>query len=300
MQNRRGNSPASVKYEGRLSLRIGRKVSRPGRNYLGIGSVIAALIQCLPPGNTSASEVFPTETIHAAVDVEAEASSSPALDSLEIGGVKSSSDDTILVSPSTEPTQIAAATQAGTALSVAPIQAAASKGGIVYERLPRQEITLGLSAFYIDGFRRTGRSRLPLELSWHRFNGGPNVRSPFSYRIGLRSDFQSPNNLVPLELFARAEWTSALGYYQPTIGAELGLSAYTLFSLTPRGIPDSSYQSEAESMSPVYVSLCAAPARFAFKRWSVSVLEVHFGTLLPNLFQVGRLEVSLVNVGMGF
>jgi len=173
-------------------------------------------------------------------------------------------------------------------------------GGIAYERLPRQEFTLGVNAFYIDSFRRTGKTRMPLELTWHRYWGGPTVRSPFSYRVGLRSDFQPPLGMVPLEVFGRGEWASSLGYYQPSLGLELGISTYTLFNPTPRDIPDSSYQSEAESMSPVYVSWCAAPIRFAYKRWSLSVLEIHLGTLLPNALQIARLEVGLLNFGMGY
>lgn len=181
-------------------------------------------------------------------------------------------------------------------LEAAPVLA----GGITYERLPRQEVTLGVNAFYIDSFRRTGKTRMPLELTWHRFLGGPTVRSPYSYRVGLRSDFQSPLERIPLEAFVRGEWSNSLGYYQPSLGLELGLSAYTLFNPTPRGIPDSSYQSEAESTSPVYLSWCAAPIRFAYKRWSVSVLEIHLGTLLPNALQIARLEVGLLNFGMGY
>lgn len=163
-------------------------------------------------------------------------------------------------------------------------------------RKTRHQLWVGLDGFYIDSYLRGSSTRRALSLMW---NYSPIAQHPLKPSIGLGARLATPATYSGnmLELYLRPSVSHALGFWNPTMGIELGLTPFTLFDPTPRGISDSAYQQESDHQTPFYVALHAAPARFQWKRLSVSVLEVQWGTPVIAATKIARMHVGLLQIG---
>jgi hypothetical protein len=111
----------------------------------------------------------------------------------------------------------------------------------------------------------------------------------------------SPTELgsPPLEVYARAQLSADLGVWRPAVGPEFGLSGISVVAPTRYGFPDDYADSRAERIRPAYVAIHAAPLRFAFRRVTVSALELHWGThLRPQPGSLLRLQLGLFRLGV--
>ncbi|HEX8441991.1 hypothetical protein [Archangium sp.] len=103
----------------------------------------------------------------------------------------------------------------------------------------------------------------------------------------------------PLEVYARAQLTANLGVWRPAVGPEFGLSGLSVVAPARYGMPGDYAASRAEKFGPAYVAIHAAPLRFAFRRVTVSALEVHWGTeLLPRPGSMLRIQLGLARLGV--
>jgi hypothetical protein len=120
-----------------------------------------------------------------------------------------------------------------------------------------------------------------------------------SWRLGggLRWAPASQGNL-PVELFARALLSPHLGVWRPAVGPELGLSGLPIIRPSRGHLPEDLPLFQAEQLGPAYVAFHAAPLRFAFHRFTVSALELQWGTTLLQPGSTLRLQLGLVHVGV--
>ncbi len=103
----------------------------------------------------------------------------------------------------------------------------------------------------------------------------------------------------PLEAYARAQLSANLGVWRPAVGPEVGLSGLAVVTPARYGLPRDYPDSRAELFGPAYVAIHAAPLRFAFRRVTVSALEVHWGTdLLPRPGSILRIQLGLARLGV--
>ncbi|WNG36525.1 hypothetical protein F0U60_24620 [Archangium minus] len=73
----------------------------------------------------------------------------------------------------------------------------------------------------------------------------------------------------------------------------------TVVTQPSSGIPDDYPKTRADRFGPAYVAIHAAPLRFAFNRFTVSALELHWGTLLsPMPGSMLRLQLGLFRLGV--
>lgn len=103
---------------------------------------------------------------------------------------------------------------------------------------------------------------------------------------------------LPLELYARVMFSPSLGVWRPAVGPELGLSGLPVI-IPPRGrLPDDLSRLQASKLAPAYVALHAQPLRFVFRSFSVSALELQWGTPLNQPGAALRLQLGLVHIGV--
>jgi hypothetical protein len=155
------------------------------------------------------------------------------------------------------------------------------------------ELSLGATAVTLTngGAYNVTSPRLGLDAGYAHVLG--------SWRLGggVRWAPAGQGNL-PLELYARALLSPRLGRWRPAVGPELGLSGLPVV-LPPRGgFPEDFSRQQAEQLGPAYVALHAAPLRFDFRPFSVSALELQWGTTLDQPGSTLRLQLGLVHVGV--
>lgn len=114
---------------------------------------------------------------------------------------------------------------------------------------------------------------------------------------GLRWAPSGQGNL-PVEVYARALLTTRLGRWRPAVGPELGVSGLPIIIPPQGGFPDDLSRKQAMQLGPAYVAVHAAPLRFVSQRFTVSALEVQWGTTLNQPGATLRLQVGLVHLGV--
>ncbi|WNG14169.1 hypothetical protein [Cystobacter fuscus] len=103
---------------------------------------------------------------------------------------------------------------------------------------------------------------------------------------------------LPAELYARVLLTPPSGTWRPAVGPEVGLSGLP-FIVPPRGgFPDDLANEEAREFAPVYVAVHAQPLRFVFRSFTVSALELQWGTPINRPGAALRLQLGLLHLGV--
>ncbi|AKI98970.1 hypothetical protein ATI61_106349 [Archangium gephyra] len=120
-----------------------------------------------------------------------------------------------------------------------------------------------------------------------------------SWRLGggLRWAPSGRGNL-PVEVYARALLTPQLGRWRPAVGPELGVSGLPVILPPEGGFPDDLMRRQASQLGPAYVAVHAAPLRFDFRPFTVSALELQWGTTLNQPGATLRLQFGLVHLGV--
>ncbi|MFY0562495.1 hypothetical protein ACN28E_01525 [Archangium lansingense] len=155
------------------------------------------------------------------------------------------------------------------------------------------DVSLGVTAVTLTngGVYNVTAPRLGLEAAYSYELG--------SWRLGggLRWAPSGRGNL-PVEVYARALLSTKLGRWQPAVGPELGVSGLPVIISPVGGFPDDLSRQQAMQLGPAYVAVHAAPLRFAFQRFTVSALEVQWGTALNQPGSTLRLQFGLVHLGV--
>ncbi|MGZ3461002.1 MAG: hypothetical protein ACXU86_21145 [Archangium sp.] len=155
------------------------------------------------------------------------------------------------------------------------------------------ELSLGLTAVTLTngGVYNVTTPRLGLEAAYAYELG--------SWRLGGGMRWApAGRGALPLELFARALLTPHLGVWRPAVGPELGLSGLPIILPPQGGFPDDLSRQQAAQLGPAYVAVHAAPLRFAFQRFTLSALELQWGTSLNRPGSTLRLQLGLVHLGV--
>jgi hypothetical protein len=103
---------------------------------------------------------------------------------------------------------------------------------------------------------------------------------------------------LPLELYARAMLGPSVGAWRPAVGPELGLSGLPVITPPRGGLPDDLARLQAGTLAPFYIAVHAQPLRFVFRSFSVSALELQWGTPLHQPGAALRLQLGLLHIGV--
>lgn len=153
------------------------------------------------------------------------------------------------------------------------------------------ELSLGGALFSASGLSLALPYRPGLEAAYAYQLG--------TWRLGGGVRWNLGGGEPPLEVYARAQLTADLGVWRPAVGPELGLSGLRLVAPATTGYPNDYPSTRAERFGPAYVAIHAAPLRFAFSRFTVSTLELHWGTqLTPRPGSLLRMQLGLLQVGV--
>lgn len=155
------------------------------------------------------------------------------------------------------------------------------------------DVSLGVTALTLTngGSYNVTSPRLGLEAAYTHELG--------SWRLGggVRWLPTGQGNL-PLEVFARALLSTRLGVWRPAVGPELGLSGVPTIVPPRGGLPDDLSRWQSAKLGAAYVAVHAEPLRFIFDRFTVSALELQWGTTLNQPGATLRLQLGLVHLGV--
>jgi hypothetical protein len=161
-----------------------------------------------------------------------------------------------------------------------------------------QEVSLGTSSLSYNSFLRPSTPFLMLEAAYHRRAASEGPWNSLRLGIGLRSGLPAHEAFFPLEGFLQAQLTARLGFWEASMGPELGLSGFARLDYPHRGYPTRDLADlEDARLSPLYVALSAAPLRLRLGRFVVSALEFQVGTTVPSFGAVARVQLGLLRLG---
>ncbi|HEX5751789.1 MAG TPA: hypothetical protein VFZ09_36555 [Archangium sp.] len=135
-------------------------------------------------------------------------------------------------------------------------------------------------------------------MSYHRRVGSSGFWRAVRLGGGLRTGLPVSEARFPGELFVQAQLTARFGFWEPSVGPELGLTG---FARLDRRLPFPSvqlYQQEDADVGPLYVALNASPLRFRFGMFLVNAMELQVGTSTPPLGVTTRLYLGLLRLGV--
>ncbi|WP_395854228.1 hypothetical protein [Cystobacter fuscus] len=104
---------------------------------------------------------------------------------------------------------------------------------------------------------------------------------------------------LPAEVYARVLLTPPSGTWRPAVGPEVGLSG--LPAVLPSFRDDLPRELEDERLRrsrPFYIAVHAQPLRFVFRSFTVSALEVQWGTPIHQPGSALRLQFGLLHLGV--
>jgi len=119
-----------------------------------------------------------------------------------------------------------------------------------------------------------------------------------TWQFGGGARWAFTRDAVPLELYARALLAPRLGVWTPAVGPELGFSGLPIVFPPRGGFPSGHADLEAAQLGPFYVAMHAAPLRFSFLHFTVSALELHWGTTLNAPGAMVRLQLGVLRLGV--
>jgi hypothetical protein len=154
------------------------------------------------------------------------------------------------------------------------------------------EVSLGVTTVSTSSFFRSTASRWGLDAGYAYGLG--------AWRLGGGVRLALPRGAasVPLELYARALLSARWGSWMPAVGPELGLSGLSVLEPRTTGLPEDIDALEGERLGNVYLAFHAAPLRFAVRGFTVSALELQWGTTFTPPGGTLRLQVGLLHVGV--
>jgi hypothetical protein len=163
---------------------------------------------------------------------------------------------------------------------------------------PKQhELSLGATTFSYLSYQRPSAGFMTVEAAYHRRAANEGPWSALRFGGGLRTGMPAGAHF-PLEGFLQVQLSARLGFWEATVGPELGLSGFAKL-VTRTFLPMQEQTTlEDERFGPVYVAFAAAPVRLHFGRVAVSVLELHLGTNASSFGSAIRTQLGLLRVGV--
>jgi hypothetical protein len=159
-------------------------------------------------------------------------------------------------------------------------------------------VSVGVSSFQQLGLWRNAESAMTLDAAYHRALGTQGPGRHLFLGGGLRYALPSASTTFPLEVYARAELRTRVGFWEPAGGFELGFSRVSLPRQAvrlPMGV-ELYEQNDALTSGPLYLAIHAAPLRFRFGRVIVGGPEVQWGPAGPPFRTAQRLHLGLARV----
>lgn len=163
-----------------------------------------------------------------------------------------------------------------------------------------QGISLGVSSFQQLGLWRNSEPAMTFDAAYLRALGTEGFTSRLFLGGGLRYALPSDNTTFPLELYARSELRTRVGYWEPAGGLELGFSRVALPRQAVR-LPmghELYEQNDALVSGPLYFAIHAAPLRFHVGRFVLGGPEVQWGPAGPPFRTAQRLHLGLARLEM--
>lgn len=164
--------------------------------------------------------------------------------------------------------------------------------------VPVQEVSLGASSLTYNSFMRPSVPFTLLEAAYHRRAASEGPWNALRVGAGLRSGMPAQEAFFPLEVFLQAQLTARLGFWEVSMGPELGVSGFARLDYPRRGYPTRDLPDlEDTRLSPVYVAFSTAPLRLRLGRFVVSALEFQVGTSVPSFGAALRVQLGLLRLG---
>jgi len=155
-------------------------------------------------------------------------------------------------------------------------------------------VSLGIGAISYVSIFSGSPGRAGLDLAYER-----DLSPRWLLGAGLRAALPSQRTPVPVELYAQLQLRAAFGAWEPAIGPEFGVSGLTDLGALPDSLPPELNELEQHRVSPLYLAIAAAPLRFRLGRFTLSALELHWGTTLVQPGAAGRFHLGFVRVTAG-
>jgi hypothetical protein len=163
---------------------------------------------------------------------------------------------------------------------------------------PLNDLSLGVSTIEYVAFFRPSPTFVTLEAAYQRPLASEGLGRAVRVGVGLRTT-ATHDAYVPLEGFARIRLTGRFGVWEPSVGPELGVSGFSRLTTRLLFPPTSDlFHQEDLRAGPLYLAFGASPLEFHFGRFSVSAMEIQFGTVLSAPSTVMRYQVLLAKVGV--
>ncbi|HEY8207240.1 MAG TPA: hypothetical protein VIG99_07155 [Myxococcaceae bacterium] len=159
---------------------------------------------------------------------------------------------------------------------------------------PAHGVSLGIGTVSYVSIFSGSPWRPGLDLAYER-----DLSPRWLLRAGLRAALPSQRTPVPGELYAQLQLRAVLGVWEPAIGPELGVSGLTDLGALPDSLPPELNDLEQLRVSPLYVAIAAAPLRFRLGRFTLSALELHWGTTLVPPGAAVRFHLGFIRVSAG-
>jgi hypothetical protein len=121
------------------------------------------------------------------------------------------------------------------------------------------------------------------------------IAGPFDWQTGLRIGLDNTG----IEGFVRGNISQKFNSWEPYAGLELGLTGRAQFDVK-EGLMSETNRAMMKSISPVYMAFHIAPLRFKMNKWSLSFMEVSFGSHLNEPGRTLRLQVGWLTAGRYF
>jgi hypothetical protein len=158
-------------------------------------------------------------------------------------------------------------------------------------------VSIGVSSFQQLGLWRSAEPAMTLDAAYLRALGTQGPGRHLFLGGGLRYALPSDKTTFPLELYARGELRTRVGFWEPAGGLEVGFSRVALPRQAvrlPMGVE--LYEQNDALAGPVYFAVHAAPLRFHFGRFIVGGPEVQWGPAGPPFRTAQRLHLGLARV----
>jgi hypothetical protein len=122
------------------------------------------------------------------------------------------------------------------------------------------------------------------------------IAGPADWQGGLRIGL---NPILP-EVFGRIILQQESGAWRPELGLELGVTGRAKFEDGDFLLRETR-QAMQTGISSIYMAIHAAPLAFTIhKNWTLSALEIDFGTHFSNFGRTLRAQATLISVGRKF
>jgi len=159
-----------------------------------------------------------------------------------------------------------------------------------------QGISLGVERLQHVSFLGPTRAVTIAELAYQRRVGMEGFWRGVWLGGGARMSVPFTKSPFGLEAFVRTELQKQVGFWEPAVGIELGMSQVATLR-TGHGVPAGTViDRETARLGPLYLAFNAAPLRFHVNNFQLSALDLQVGAAGPPYGALVRLMLNLLRV----